>query len=109
MEAGVGDSKQRGDILFIPGKILQPMRESKCGGSDSPILGNTPVSSVSDDFGRFNRSERELKVSKSFDLEVIIRCGKLSTEDGIEVNCFSNDNLFSFRIGELWTGGRVRE
>ena len=105
----MSNGEQGGDIFAISCELLQSMRERKGGSSDGSIPGDTPVSTVSYDFGRFNRSIRELEFSKFFDSEVVIRRGELSTENRIEIDCFSGDNVSPLRIWELWTSWGVGE
>jgi hypothetical protein len=86
MEAGVSDGEQRGDILSICREFVESVREGIGGCSDSTIPGNGPFPSITDAFGRFNRSKREFEVPQLFDLDVIVGGGELTTEDGIEID-----------------------
>ena len=69
------------------------MWEREYSGSDGPIPGNGPIPSILDQFGGFNRSKRDFEFSKLFDLGVIVRCGELSAEDSVEVDCSTSNNV----------------
>src|ERR1700678_2731868 len=75
------------------------MQERKGRSSYSSVPGNAPISSVSDSFGRLNRSKRELEVPKSLDFEVVVCRRELSTEDGVEVDGFPGNNIFRSESG----------
>jgi hypothetical protein len=85
------------------------VREGETDRSDGPVPSNRPVSSILDQLCGFDGSERDLKVSKLLDLEIVIAGGKLSTEDGIETDRSPGDDILPFGVRELRTVWFVNE
>ena len=109
MEAGVSDGKHGDDVLSITCKFLQSMWESKRGCPDGSVPGNRPLSSVLDNFRGLNRSKSEFEVSEFFHFELIVHCGKLSAEYGVQIDGFPSDDVSPLRIREFWTTGQIGE
>ena len=75
------------------------MRESKCNSSDSLVPGDGPVSSILDNFGRFNHTKREPEVPEFLNSEVVIGGGELSTENSIQIDGLSEMMFFHSESG----------
>ena len=79
------------------------MGEGEDSRSNSLIPGNDPVASVPDQLGGLDCSKGDLKVTELLDFRIVMGGGELSTEDGIEVDSSSSDDVLPFRIWKLWT------
>jgi hypothetical protein len=89
MDGGVSDREQADDILSITGEFLVPVGEGEHDCPNSSVPGDCPVSSVLDDFGRFNCSKRHFDVPKLLDLKIVVGGRELAAEDRIEIDSSS--------------------
>ena len=85
------------------------MGESEDCSSNRSVPGNGPVSSILDSLGRLNRSKRDLDVSESLNLEVVMGGGELPAENCVEVDRPPRNDVVPLRIWELRTVGFICE
>src|SRR5271168_2005428 len=79
------------------------MGKRKDGSSDSSVPGDSPISSVLDQFSGLNGAEGDFEISKFLDFRVVVRGRELSTEDCVEVDGSPRYDVLPLRVGELWT------
>ena len=102
MEDGIGSCEERGDVFSITRQLVEPVRESERGCSAGSIPRDSPIPAVTHFLRGFDGAIRELNVSDFRGLDVVIRGRELTSEDRVEVDSSTGDNIVPFRIRELW-------
>jgi hypothetical protein len=109
MEERVGRGEKSENVAPVAGEFVRAIWEGIGDGCRGEPPGNSPVSDRRNRPFRGSGPIADFDISNSLDSSVIIGGGKITSEDGVEIDCSSGKDILPFSIREFWAIGRVDE
>jgi hypothetical protein len=101
VEDGIGSSEERGDVFPIIRELVESVRESERGRSAGSIPRDGPIPAVTDFLRGFDGAICELNVANLRGFDVVIGGGELPSEDRVEVDGSTGNDIVPFGIWEF--------